>query len=479
MNGRELFEGMSFVHGKYVEEAREAPAAQERKVIRFWKKPVVFAAIVGLMILLMGSTVVISTILAESDLFDYPLADATTIKPEDIHLTTNSVTAGSMRIECDIDGVEYQKNSVYVLSGGPFTLERKTESGWEPLEARIDDPKWDADEVLCPGTYDWYVDWTALYGMLAPGTYRYTAEIVEDVDAVSVEFTVEEVQNTNLAEVIDSILNSDAYYIRFTETTEFGSMDALNADQIALIQEEYMDEPFVYEYWKHGEDLLQMIYKGEQPWIGMMYKDGEKYSLDHEGDDRTKPVIGWSLWPDMDMNRLTEWASLIPYDNEEVEVIYSADGRLEKLVHRWHQEQFMDYYNVEATNIHTWEFVSCDPSVTAGKFTEQGVDAAQEFSWKDDQKNMKSLDVAYVNTTAHPVTTASEAIARAMAECTVEHDKILCYRDEQAGMWKVEFQIMYGYQGYQFIYLDDNGITQMVSGLGSKEPAWKDLYPDP
>ena len=46
-------------------------------------------------------------------------------------------------------------------------------------------------------------------------------------------------------------------------------------------------------------------------------------------------------------------------------------------------------------------------------------------------------------------------------------------------MWKVEFQIMYGYQGYQFIYLNDEGITQMVSGLGSKEPLWKELYPDP
>ena len=479
MNGKELLEGMSFVHGKYVEEADAGSAVAAGKIVLFWKKPMVIAAIIGLMVFLMGSAIVIRTIIAESDLFDYPLADATTIKAEDIHLTAKNVTAGNLRIEIDIDGVEYQKNSVYVLSGGPFTLERKTESGWEPLEARIDDPKWDADKVLCPGTYDWYVDWTALYGMLEPGTYRYTAVIVEDVDAVSVEFVVNETQNTSLSEEIDNILNSDAYYIRFTQSTEFGSMDALNSDQITLIQEEYMDDPFVYEYWKYGEDLLQMIYKGEQPWIGMMYKDGVKYSLDHEGDDRTKPVIGWSQWPDLDMNRLTEWASLIPFDNEAIEAVYSADSSLERLIHKWHEEQFMDYYDVEATNINTWEFVSFDPSVAAAKFAEQGVDTAREFSWDEDQKNRKSLDVPYVNTTSQPVTTASEAIARAMAECTVEHDKILCYRDEQAGMWKVEFQIMYGYQGYQFVYLNDEGITQMVSGAGSKEPAWKELYPDP
>ena len=72
-----------------------------------------------------------------------------------------------------------------------------------------------------------------------------------------------------------------------------------------------------------------------------------------------------------------------------------------------------------------------------------------------------------------------EAIERVKAECTVQYDKIVVYRDEEAGMWKVEFQIMYGYQGYQYIYLNDDGITQMVSGAGSKVPEWQDQYPNP
>ena len=66
-----------------------------------------------------------------------------------------------------------------------------------------------------------------------------------------------------------------------------------------------------------------------------------------------------------------------------------------------------------------------------------------------------------------------------MAECTVEYEKILVYRDSDEGMWKVEYQILYGYQGYQYVYLDDDGITRMVSGAGSKVEEWKDLYPDP
>ncbi|MBO4938904.1 MAG: hypothetical protein J6C98_07905 [Oscillospiraceae bacterium] len=46
-------------------------------------------------------------------------------------------------------------------------------------------------------------------------------------------------------------------------------------------------------------------------------------------------------------------------------------------------------------------------------------------------------------------------------------------------MWKVVFQIMYGHQGYQYIYLNDDGIAQMVSAAGSKAPEWQALYLNP
>jgi len=479
MNGKELLNDMSYVHSKYVQEAEDESLPQVNRSIRIWRKPVVLAAIIGLMVLLMGSAVVIRTVLAESDLFDFPLADATVIEPEDIHLKAKLVSSGSMRIECQIDGVEYGKHSVYVLSRGPFIIERWVDNSWVELEKKIDDPTLDPDHVLCSGTYDWYVDWSAIYGVLSPGNYRYTAVIVEDVEPVSVEFCIPESENSDIPAMLSDILNGDAYHVRYLLTTEFGSLDNLTHDQKTHIKDEYMDDPFVYEYWKCGDDLLHIVYIGDQQWIGMMYKDGIKYSLDHEGDDRSNPVIGWSQNPDLDLNRLTDWISLITDDLNDLTAQYAPDGQLQSLTRKHYEEKFMDYYDVEATDTHLLEILSTDMTQAARMLGEQNVDVAREFSWEDDRKNLKSLEVAYVNTSAHPVTTASEAIARAMVECTVEHDKILCYRDEKAGMWKVEFQIMYGYQGYQFVYLNDEGITQMVSGLGSKEPLWKELYPDP
>lgn len=474
MNGKELLDGMSFVHSKYVQEAEDAAYENSSRHAGIWKKPLVIAAIIGLMILLMGSAVVIRTVLAESDLFDYPLVDPSKVPIENINLTVDHVSNASMRIYCDIDGVEYGKNSIYILSGGPFVIEKKTEKGWEELPSDFYDPAWDADEVLTSGTCDWYVDWSGMYGLLESGTYRYVAIVLEGNVPVSVEFTVAETVTTDLQTEIQNILVGGAYHVRGTEKIEFGSMDHLpEADRETLVLE---NATYTYEYVKSGEDLLYLCHREGKLWIGMMYKDGIKYSLDFEDDDRSNPVIGWSPNPDLDMSRLTEWVSMLTQYLDECTVEYRNDGSLARVIR---PVSGVNGYEISYTGSFIWEIVSTESGHAAEMIANQDVNVAREFNWDDDRKNMKSLDVEYVNKEPKPVATASEAIARAMAECTVEHDKILCYRDEKAGMWKVEFQIMYGYQGYQFIYLNDEGITQMVSGAGSKEPAWKDLYPDP
>ena len=150
------------------------------------------------------------------------------------------------------------------------------------------------------------------------------------------------------------------------------------------------------------------------------------------------------------------------------------NGTLKRAVSVVVSEKFWDSYDVETTAIDTWEFLSTDRNEIEQKFSKQNVDTALEFSWIEDREKMEAADVEFVNTDISPIETASKAIARAMAECTVEHDKILVYRDETENMWKVEFQILYGYNGYQYIYMNDDGITQMVSNQGSKVTEWRD-----
>ena len=110
---------------------------------------------------------------------------------------------------------------------------------------------------------------------------------------------------------------------------------------------------------------------------------------------------------------------------------------------------------------------------------EQNTNVWQKFSWEEDQKTNTPRNVAYVNTTSNPISTSTEALALAEKERTVEYTQVKIYRDEAAGIWKIEYQIMYGYQGYEYVYLNDDGITVMISGAGSKVEEWQVEYPGP
>ena len=57
MNGKELLEGMSFVHGKYVQEAEGQFPHRQRKPIRFKRKLVLVAAVIVTAVCLMGAAI--------------------------------------------------------------------------------------------------------------------------------------------------------------------------------------------------------------------------------------------------------------------------------------------------------------------------------------------------------------------------------------------------------------------------------------
>lgn len=444
----------------------------KRKLIpKVW----LIAAILAAMAVTMGCAWAVHLTIAAHP--DYTVLDGTGIPKEIIHLSVSDVTKTDMHVSVAIDGFEPgSEQAIYMLQNGPFVLERMSDQGWIQLPVLVDDPEWDADTVWTDGNSDWIVNWSAVYGVLDSGTYRYTITLLEGCEPVSVEFTIGTELDTELAEHLESILSADTYYVSYTVRNEFGSFENLSEEEKELLENE--NAVWVYEYWKSGKDLIHLIYRDDVLWVGMMYKDGIKYTLDHEGDDRTKPIIGWNPWPDMDINRLTDWISLLTETPDSWAAEYDSDGTLVKL-HRSRPTDKYDNYPVEVTSFETWEFSTGNHAQADQKFSDQDVDAAQVFSWEDDRKNMKALDVEFVNTDAQPVSIASEAIARAKTECTAGYDKIMVYRDEEAGMWKVEFQIMYGYQGYQFVYLDDQGITRMVSAAGSKVPEWQDMYPNP
>lgn len=473
----ELLEVIGDARESYIYDAGECRKKSELKGKGNRRRLLLLAAIIAVSILLMGSAVIIRLTLASAP--EYPLVDPTEVAPEHIHLSVSDVTPTSMRVFCRIDGVVNGVNDIFIQTNGAFTIEKRVDEEWVQMEVKTEDPAWDPDNVRTKGSTDWHIDWTAPYGVLPAGIYRFTTTVLQGNVPVSVEFAVPETEAKELSVLVNEILDREYYHIRYTRTMEFGSTKNLSKSEKKLIESDYADVVWTDEYWKLGEDILYLSSRNEQIWTGMMLKNGVKYQLDHEGNDRTNPVSGWSPWPDGDMFWLTLWTSLADADRSTLKETYGEDGRLARVTRSVYSPKFDDQYDVEVTHKEEWIFFDDDPQVITAKFNEQNTETALSFSWAEDVEEMKSLDVVYKNTFSEPVATVAEVIERAMAECTVEYDKILVYRDAAAKMWKVEFQIEYGYQGYQYIYLNDDGITQMVSGLGSKVPEWKDLYPDP
>jgi hypothetical protein len=171
-------------------------------------------------------------------------------------------------------------------------------------------------------------------------------------------------------------------------------------------------------------------------------------------------VLGWSRWPQLERNRLEEWVGLI-LNSGEYEIRDAADGSGKELVQVTEKVFENGGVTVRWTNV--WELDISDPGACADALAKQNVNAARPFSWELDRETQKPLSVTFANTECQSFTTAPEAVDRALEEYTGEFSKAIVYRDEKAGMWKVEFQRDYGYQGYHFVYLNDDGITQMIA----------------
>lgn len=477
MNGKDLFLGMNHVNVKFVEEAETVTQLKGEKKILSFRRPVLIAAMIGLLLMLVGCGAVIYLTLAEEPWASIPRVEGTDIPKEDIQITITYVSPTYLTYNCDLAGFGTEEKSVFLLRNAPYTIERKTESGWEELPRKIEDVQWNADKILTDGHHGDTIDWSAHYGYLDIGSYRVTTQFVDGHEAITLEFEITEDMQTDSMRMAETLVDQEFWHIRETYIHRYGSLDNVPPEA----KDQYLQQPYdgdddVLEYWKCGDDYLHLMYDGEDITHGMMYKNGVKYKLVREWDSLDAPIVGWMPWPDMDLNRLTAWASYLENERYESSVTYRDDGRIEKLVFTTAER---DSLGVDSYFTHNIELIDTSREVIEEVLQEQNTNVWLPFSWEEDQKSSKALDVAFVNTETTPINTAADALALAEKECSVEYNQVMIYRDEAASIWKIEYQIFYGYQGYQYVYLNDDGITVMVSGAGSKVEEWQAEYPGP
>lgn len=520
MNGKDIFYSLSYVDEDIVQEAEYGQFGkqiqEQEKTPRLKKvsRSLLIAAIIAGMLLLTSCATVVYMVWAESPFTSLPLLSGEDIAYDDIKVTVIGASPTGISLICTIDNPAFAcenpdnaENAIDIING-PFYLERKTDNGWEELPKRIKDATWSEQAFRTGGELDLSYSWGTVYGYLEPGTYRLTTTVVEGQPEVQVEFEIEAPKNLSNAEAIQrcndavqAVLDRESYHIYLSQQRKFGSVP-----EGVYLGEEFTDYS---EFWKSEDDYLELFSSRVEGKVvdGSMKKDGIKYRLDNEVEGYSNtPIAGWSVWPTLDDERLAWWAQFYNPDNvtfpEGIGVISSDEITFQLAVmENSTKTQTVSYYFDEANNLERIvsvfvdtqtngfdatvtdtmiiEIKDTDSATISRKIAEQDINFYREFSWKTDQKNLPFLDVEFKNTSPAPITSAPEAIAQAVKECTVDYTKIVVYRDEETGMWKVEFQILYGYQGYQFIYMDDDGCTQMISGAGSKIEEFKTDYPDP
>ena len=477
MNGKDLLIELGSINPKYYDEA-ENETFMEIKKHKTIRRPLLVAAIIALTMLLVGCGAAIYMILAEEPWASIPRMEGSDVSREDIKITITGVSPTCLSYHCDIEGFGTEEKSVFLYTDAPCVIEKKTDNGWQELPKQIVDTEWIADKVLTDGHFDGILHWTAHYGYLDVGVYRVTASIVEGHDDFVLEFEITDAMGNEGLEMVDELADREFWHFKETSIREFGSLENVPDEfkEQFLREDEGADDSS--EYWKCGEDYLYLMYEGENIIHGMMYKDGIKYKLVREWESNDAPIVGWMPWPDMDLNRMMGWSYVLDDTQGDKTISHRSDGTIDNVVLTYTVNN-VNGFDVDVTLTSTLQVISTSQDDIRRMIDAQNTNVWQAFSWEEDQNTKKPRQIEFINTTPSPITSAADVLALAEKECTVEYTQVKVYRDETAGIWKVEYQIMYGYQGYEYVYLNDDGITVMVSGAGSKVEEWQAEYPGP
>ena len=292
-------------------------------------------------------------------------------------------------------------------------------------------------------------------------------------------------------QALDALQAKDSYHL-YTFDWMISSPDA----------EYYLQE----EIWKHGNDYID-VYSyplrnntSEMKSVsGSLWRDGKYYGLEWSGEPAASPLSSWWLSADgyMDGSNLDLWTFGFQWYDAQVEEVVQ-DGNNIRIIENYDFENqyqctevcltFDDSGNLkgmvkaylpkrdcaQSEKVISEEMVVFDTSAAEIRevIQRQDVSTPIVFSYAEDQAKYPDAKTGgFKNTTAKTVSNISDAIALADKECTLPdrgagvstpYYQMSVYRDEAAGIWKVELFWWQDDDCYQAIYMNDQGITQMI-----------------
>lgn len=366
-------------------------------------------------------------------------------------------------------------------------------------------------------TARWAINWESVYGALDAGSYRigkmftYTNTVggaeeltyyakfrifTEDMDACLEKYRT----------AYDALHDRESYHLIWTQYPEH-------------VDYEY----YTTEIWKNGDDYLKetrYVNEDGSLWArhGTMLRDGVGYSLQWSGEGVLSGVSEWQridwldasgfdlwysfsyvlesilgeVWDDGNSLYFYEYSDFINESNLDQAEIDALNEENPSWNHDYTEKHYRfdekgDLVYIQVTRMRsldeetadpivdsTLEVFDTDPHEIAGIIEAQNVGRVTPFSWAEDQKTYGELAVTdgFVNTSASPVGSVEEAIARAKREADpranpkyregYEYNISNVWYDESAGMWKVRLENSQNDIFVLLVYLDDQGITRMT-----------------
>ena len=346
------------------------------------------------------------------------------------------------------------------------------------------------------------VDWTDSYGALDYGFYRlgryHTVTMASgesETQHCYAKFRLYDPNQDALlskcTQALDALLNQDSYHIyTFDWMTSSPDMDYYRQEEI----------------WKNGNDYLSVSSYpmrnnlAEMKSVsGSLWRNAKYYGLEWSGDPVTSPVSSWWLSSDgyMGGSNLDLWTfGFTWYDAQVAEVV--QDGNTIRILETYDFDTRFQYSEISLTfddsgnlkgmvqsylpkrdstqsdKVIDEEMVVFDTSAAEVRdvIQRQDVSAPIPFSYAEDAANHPDAQTSgFKNTAAKTVSNVNDAIALADKECTLPdrnagiatpYYQVSVYRDADAGIWKVELFWWQDDECYQAVYMNDQGITQMI-----------------
>ena len=385
-----------------------------------------------------------------------------------------------------------------------FWIEKLVDGKWTLLTPKAEVTNAPATQihVSWTATDRLTVDWTDSYGPLDYGFYR-----LGRYHTVTMPSGESETQHC-YAKFRLYNPNQDALLSKCTQ-----ALNALkSADSYHLYAFDWMPDSPDMEYyrqeeiWKQGTDHLDIYsyplrsnLSQMQSVNGGLWRNGKYYGLEWSGQPAVSPVSSWWLSADgyRDGSNLDMWTYGFQWYDAQVEEVVQ-DGNTIRILEAYDFDNRYQYTEISLTfdesgnlkgmvasylpkkdcaqseKVVREELVVFDTSAAEIRDVIQRQDVSNPvpFSYAEDQSKYPDAQTRnFKNTAAKTVSSVSDAIALADKECTLPdrnagvetpYYQMSVYRDAGAGIWKVELFWWQDDDCYQAIYMNDQGITQMI-----------------